>query len=131
MQYKIGDTVKLKSAEELIKLGTWTKDCAYLCGGKTYLITDIKDDMYYYRRGCFREDSIAGLSIYEEAYTMSAFKKHLKKFMDYATEFSKVNKCDVAVDFSIEYLPNILKEEEPQVTSKVNKALVLFKEINS
>lgn len=41
MKYKIGDVVKLKSAEELMKLVPRCKECAEACGGKSYKITDI------------------------------------------------------------------------------------------
>lgn len=40
MKYKVGDVVKLKSAEELMKLGTWCKECAEVCGGKSYKIEE-------------------------------------------------------------------------------------------
>ena len=103
MKYKIGDVVKLKSAEELIKLGTWYKECAEQCGGKSYKIEEFIENPYRGENTTFGEESIeclvseAEMPKQETTYTFNELKKRVDDLKDYLLKYTSSNKQIVEI----------------------------------
>lgn len=104
MKYKVGDVVRLKSAEELINSGKWPKGCAKECGCKSYKIDDIRNCNYRSDGLKFGDDSIeclvseAEMPKQETAYTFDELKKRVDALKYYATKLS----LELNVGLSIE-----------------------------
>lgn len=105
MKYKVGDVVKLKSAEELMKLGNWLKESAEVCGGKIYEIKDISgfgtlisDDLYFDEESVDCLVSKGNFSEQGCIYTFDELKKRVDSIKDYATKLSS----ELNVGLSIE-----------------------------
>ena len=104
MKYKVGDVVRLKSAEELINSGRWPKGCAKECGCKSYKIDDIGNCNYRSDGLTFDDDSIeclvseAEMLKQEATYTFDELKKRVDALKDYTTKLS----AELNVGLSIE-----------------------------
>lgn len=111
MKYKTGDIVELKSKEELIKSGTWYKECAEACGGKSYKITAI--DGYSIigneiggecrTNVIFSKDSIdhlvseCSLQNQEDTYTFDELKKRVDELKGYLLDYTTNTKQIVEI----------------------------------
>ena len=108
MKYKVGDVVRLKSAEELMGLGNWYKLCAEECGGKSYKIEDIGINCYRSDNTTFDEEDIACLvseaeMLKQEAtYTLDELKKRVDALKDYATKLSAELNVGLSIDVETE-----------------------------
>lgn len=106
MKYKAGDTVKLKSKEELMKLGTWYEPCAEVCGGKSYKIEEFVENSYRSENTTFDEESIeclvseAEMQKQEATYTFEELKSEVEKFREYLLNAGNKNGCCIDVSFS-------------------------------
>lgn len=110
MKYKVGDVVKLKSAEELIKLGTWCEQGVEECGGRSYKITDIIENDYWSENFTFDEESIECLVSEaelqkQEEYTFDELKKRVDELKNYLKGY--VNDTRSLIMINIETEPNI------------------------
>lgn len=109
MKYKVGDVVRLKSAEELIKLGTWIEECVKECGGKSYKIDDIGNCNYWSGGLTFGDDSIeclvseAEMPKQEATYTFDELKKRVDALKDYATKLSSELKVGLSIEVETEF----------------------------
>lgn len=99
MKYKVGDKVRLKSTEELIKLGSWTEECAQECGGKSYRIDFIGLGNYWSDNVAFDEDSIECLINEDTSYTLDELQSKVDEFKEYLAEVNKRNQCSIDVWF--------------------------------
>ena len=107
MKYKVGDVVRLKSAEELIKLGTWYKECAEECGGKSYKIEEFIENSYRGENTTFDEESIECLVSEEELpkqskYTFDELKERVNALKDYATKMSSELNVGISIEVETE-----------------------------
>lgn len=108
MKYKVGDVVRLKSAEELINSGTWSKSCAKECGGKSYKIDDIGNCNYWSGGLTFGDDSIeclvseAEMPKQEATYTFDELKKRVDALKDYATKLSSELNVGLSIEVETE-----------------------------
>lgn len=104
MKYKVGDVVRMKSAEELKKMGTWHPIFADDYGGKNFKITGVGESCYISEDISIDEDSIACLvseaeMLKQEAtYTFDELKKRVDALKDYTTKLS----AELNVGLSIE-----------------------------
>lgn len=95
MTYKIGNTVKLKSAEELMKLNGWNNERAKELGGRAYKIDDFSANGYWSGNMTFTDKDIKCLADEQEGtYTFDELKKRvdeLKKFLlEYTTDTRQI-----------------------------------------
>lgn len=115
MKYKVGDTVKMKSAEELMKLG-WGGDCAEDYGGKSFKIMRIDEYLYYGESALFKEEEIECLVQTEEqpqdAYTFEELKKRVDALKEYATKLSSKMDVGLCIEIDIEVGSKFEKEYE-------------------
>lgn len=108
MKYKIGDVVRLKSAEELINSGKWPKCCAKECGCKSYKIDDIGNCNYWSGGLPFDDDSIeclvseAEMPKQEATYTFDELKERVDALKEYATKFSLELNVGLSIDLETE-----------------------------
>ena len=108
MKYKVGDVVRLKSAEELINSGRWPKGCAKECGCKSYKIDDIGNYNYLSDGLTFDDDSIACLvseaemKKQEATYTFDELKKRVDALKDYAKKMSSELNVGLSIDIETE-----------------------------
>lgn len=108
MKYKIGDVVRLKSAEELIKLGSWIEECAKECGGKSFEIEDIGDESYWNEILSFDDKSIdclvseAETPKQENIYTFDELKKRVNSLKEYATKLSSELNVGLSIEVETE-----------------------------
>lgn len=110
MKYKIGDVVRLKSAEELIKLGCENRasSCA---GGKEVLIVGFYNDKYVMKFLenenflCFKEiyiEKIINKANLLETYTFDELKKRVDALKDYATKLSSELNIGLSIEVETE-----------------------------
>lgn len=124
MKYKVGDVVKLKSKEELMKLGTWYKECAEVCGGKSYKIEEIGENCYWGENTTFDEESIECLVSEEEmqeqeaTYTFDELKKRVDSLKDYATKLS--SELNVELSIKVETDIDICRYSRVNGSSSIN-----------
>lgn len=102
MKYKIGDIVKLKSAEELVKDSLFRESMANEIGGKLMEIVAITHNLY---RGCvqndkefsfiFSDDAISELingnsseEHKDDIYTFEELKKRVDDLKDYLLDYT-------------------------------------------
>ena len=113
MKYKVGDVVRLKSAEELKKMGTWHPIFADNYGGKNFKITGVGESCYISEDISIDEDSIDSLVSIAEmpeqgtTYTFDELKKRVNDLKDYATKLS----AELNVGLSIEVETEVELEE--------------------
>ena len=106
MKYKVGDVVRLKSAEELKKMGTWHPIFADDYGGKNFKITGVGESCYISEDISIDEDSIdslvsiAEMPKRETTYTFDELKKRVNNLKDYATKLS--SELNVGLSVKIE-----------------------------
>lgn len=108
MKYKVGDVVKLKSKEELIKLGIWFESCADEYGGRSYKITELGQNSYWSDKVIFNEESIECLvseveiQKQEVTYTFDELKKRVDSLKEYATKLSSELNVDLSIGVETE-----------------------------
>lgn len=127
MKYKVGDTVKMKSAEELMKLG-WGGDCAEDYGGKSFKIMRIDENLYYGESALFKEGEIERLVQTEEqpqdAYTFDELKKRVDDLKEYAIKLSSKKGVGLCIEIDTEVSFKFEKEyelgREYKGTSRIN-----------
>lgn len=104
MKYKVGDLVKIKNEEELIKLGTWYEECAKECGGKQYKITEILENSYRSGNITFDEESIEFL-VCKEEYTFEELKRRVEDIKGYLSRYVSKNRylVDVVIETNLDY----------------------------
>lgn len=126
MKYKIGDVVRLKSAEELIKLGKWPKGCAKECGGKSYKIDDIGNCNYWSDGLTFDDDSIeclvseAEMPKQETTYTFDELKKRVDALKEYATRLSLELNVRLSIDLETEIERDDWNRKSAKGFSRIN-----------
>lgn len=109
MKYKIGDVVRLKSAEELIKEDVTNERSARERGGKSYKIDDIVNGVYWSGNFGFSEDIIECLVSEEEVlkrgatYTLDELKKRVDALKDYATKLSSELNVGLSIEVETEF----------------------------
>lgn len=108
MKYKVGDVVRLKSAEDLKKLGIWHPIFADDYGGKNFKITEICVDCYRSEDITIDDDSIeclvseAEMHKQEETYTFDELKKRVDALKDYATKLSSELNVGLSIEVETE-----------------------------
>lgn len=109
MKYKIGDVVRIKSAEELIKEDVTNGRSARERGGKSYKIDDIVNGVYWSGNFGFSEDiidcsvSIAEMPKQEETYTFNELKKRVDALKEYATKLSLELNVGLSIEVETEF----------------------------
>lgn len=109
MKYKVGDVVRLKSAEELIKSGNWIEQSAKEHGGKCYKIYNIIDGDYCNDSLIFDDESIEclvnddGLPKQEATYTFDELKKRVDALKEYATKLSSELNVGLCIEVETEF----------------------------
>lgn len=108
MKYKVGDVVRLKSADELKEMGTWHPIFADDYGGKDFKITGVGESCYISEDISIDEDSIDSLvSIaetpkQETAYTFDELKKRVDALKNYATKLSSELNVGLSIEVETE-----------------------------
>lgn len=108
MKYKVGDVVRLKSAEELKKMGNWHPIFADDYGGTNFKITGVGESCYISEDISIDEDSIDGLESIAEmpkqgtTYTFDELKKRVDALKDYATKLSSELNVGLSIDIETE-----------------------------
>ena len=108
MKYKVGDVVRLKSAEELKKMGTWHPIFADDYGGKNFKITGVGESCYISEDISIDEDSIdslvsiAEMPKRETTYTFDELKKRVNDLKDYATKLSSELNVGLSIEIETE-----------------------------
>lgn len=115
MNYKVGDTVKLKSKEELEKLGTWFPWSAEERGGKSYMITAIKNGNYLSGDLIFDENSIDCLESKGDNYTFEDLEKNVKILKKFLVQYVNNTGQDVKVKLNSNCLC-----EDVKITIEIN-----------
>lgn len=115
MNYKVGDTVKLKSKEELEKLGTWLPWSAEERGGKSYKITAKTNGRYLSGDLIFDENSIECLESKGDNYTFENLKKNVIILKEYLVQYENNTGQHVKVK-----LNSNLLYEDVKITIEIN-----------
>lgn len=108
MKYKVGDVVRLKSAEELKKMGTWHPIFADDYGGKNFKITGVGESCYISEDISIDEDSIDSLVSIAETpkqgttYTFDELKKRVDALKEYATKLSSELNVGLSIEVETE-----------------------------
>lgn len=108
MKYKVGDVVRLKSAEELKKMGTWHPIFADDYGGKNFKITGVGESCYISEDISIDEDSIdslvsiAEMPKQETIYTFDELKKRVDALKNYATKLSSELNAGLSIKIETE-----------------------------
>lgn len=108
MKYKVGDVVRLKSAEELKKMENWHPIFADDYGGKKFKITGVGESCYISEDISIDEDSIDGLESIAEmpkqgtTYTFDELKKRVDALKDYATKLSSELNVGLSIEVETE-----------------------------
>lgn len=110
MKYKIGDVVRMKSAEELIKLGC-ENGASFCAGGKEVFIVGFYNDKYVMKFLenenflCFKEiyiEKIINKANLLETYTFDELKKRVDALKEYATKLSSELNIGLSIDLETE-----------------------------
>ena len=108
MKYKVGDVVRLKSAEELKKMGNWHPIFADDYGGKNFKITGVGESCYISEDISIDEDSIdslvsiAEMPKQETIYTFDELKKRVDALKNYATKLSSELNAGLSIKIETE-----------------------------
>lgn len=108
MKYKIGDTVRLKSAEELKKIG-WCEERATVLGGREVFIEKIVLNKYYTHVGkyeimLFEEDfDCVNSTVDKESYSFDELQRKIFEFKEYLEKVNNANDCCINVVFETAY----------------------------
>lgn len=120
MKYKVGDIVKLKSKEELKKLGTWLNDSVEVCGGKTYKIIRVSGNTYESEDVYFDDNSIECLVEQTKRHTLDELKQKVDEFKDYLSHVCADNDCGINVSFESEITETSLNTIIKKVETRIN-----------
>ena len=104
MKHEIGDVVRLKSKEDLLRLGTWREEIADVCGGGKYKISGFSftGDRYISGPVMFDEESIDYSIEDHNEYSLNELKREVDRFRDYILEVSSKNNCCISLNFEWE-----------------------------
>lgn len=109
MKYKVGDVVRLKSAEELMRLGYDMSICNHIAGKNAHIINRDEEEYLMLIDDCYSvhllEDTIErtilkwGASKNDE-YSLDGLQSRVNDFKEYLAEVNKRNECLVDVMFN-------------------------------
>lgn len=116
MKYKVGDIVKLKSKEELYKLG----NCAHLFGGNTYKIIRVSGNNYVSEDVYFDDDSIECLVEQAKRHTLDELKQKVDEFRDYLSHVCADNDCGINVSFESEITETSFNTITKKIETRIN-----------
>lgn len=108
MKYKVGDVVKLKSKEKLIRECGLSEEIAHKIGGKKVSIDTVLDGLYRTKTEEILLDFSDNVIEYqfdnthgtEMTYTFEELKSEVEKFREYLLNAGNKNGCCIDVSFS-------------------------------